>query len=175
MENVEIFGTIPMEKLLKMSEEDRQDVRKCFESCMSIYQRQSSLEIAEKSLVFAQNEYNTEKYIWENIPPIVYDFVDRWVELVREWNIINNPDITEEKLDLLLKADREKKLRKFSTDIYKYVGKIVDVTGLSIGATGLINGLVIGEKRRAIISTVGAGGYNIQCFHFRTIIKPLKD
>ena len=49
-------------------------------------------------------------------------------------------------------------------------GKITDATALKVGATGELNGYVRGEKGTAKIQTIGAGGYNIQCFHFRTLI-----
>ena len=54
------------------------------------------------------------------------------------------------------------------------VGTITDAKGLSVGAKGELNGIVIGTKARARIETIGAGGYNIQCFHFRTLIHELK-
>lgn len=50
------------------------------------------------------------------------------------------------------------------------VGTITDATGLKVGAKGDLNGYIIGEKGRAKVQTIGAGGYNIQCFHFRTLI-----
>lgn len=53
-------------------------------------------------------------------------------------------------------------------------GKITDATGLSIGAKADLNGYIIGEKGTAKVQTIGAGGYNIQCYHFRTLINELK-
>lgn len=50
------------------------------------------------------------------------------------------------------------------------VGKITDASNLKIGAKGDLNGIIIGERGKAKVQTVGAGGYNIQCFHFRTLI-----
>lgn len=50
------------------------------------------------------------------------------------------------------------------------VGEITDASGLKIGAKQDLNGIIIGTKGRAKVSTIGAGGYNIQCFHFRTLI-----
>ena len=35
-----------------------------------------------------------------------------------------------------------------------------------------LNGYIIGTKGCCSIKTIGAGGYNIQCFHFRTLIHP---
>lgn len=50
------------------------------------------------------------------------------------------------------------------------VGQITDATGLSAGAKDDLNGYIIGTNGRAKVQTIGAGGYNIQCFHFRTLI-----
>lgn len=50
------------------------------------------------------------------------------------------------------------------------VGKITDASGLEVGAKHDLNGYIVGEKGTAKVQTIGAGGYNIQCFHFRTLI-----
>ena len=50
------------------------------------------------------------------------------------------------------------------------VGKITDAGMLEIGAKGDLNGYIKGEKATAKVLTIGAGGYNIQCYHFRTLI-----
>lgn len=50
------------------------------------------------------------------------------------------------------------------------VGKITDASGLEIGAKQDLNGYIVGDKGTAKVQTIGAGGYNIQCFHFRTLI-----
>lgn len=51
------------------------------------------------------------------------------------------------------------------------VGKITDASGLHIGAKGDLNGFIVGDKGTAKVATIGAGGYNVQCFHFRTLIR----
>ena len=53
-------------------------------------------------------------------------------------------------------------------------GTITDATGLEIGDKGELNGIVFGTKGNARITTIGAGGYNIQCYHFRTLIHEVK-
>ena len=54
------------------------------------------------------------------------------------------------------------------------VGTITDASNLYIGGKGDLNGFIIGDKGTAKVQTIGAGGYNIQRFHFRTLINPLK-
>lgn len=53
-------------------------------------------------------------------------------------------------------------------------GRITDASCLQIGAKGDLNGYIVGEKGTAKVQTIGAGGYNIQCFHFRTLISEYK-
>ena len=50
------------------------------------------------------------------------------------------------------------------------VGQITDASDLRIGAKHDLNGFIIGTKGRAKVQTIDAGGYNIQCYHFRTLI-----
>lgn len=56
----------------------------------------------------------------------------------------------------------------------KIVETITDASNLKVGAKGDLNGYIIGTKGKAKVQTIGAGGYNIQCYHFRTLINRLK-
>ena len=49
-------------------------------------------------------------------------------------------------------------------------GTITDATGLRVGMKGDLDGFIIGERGTAKVQTIGAGGYNIQCYHFRTLV-----
>lgn len=53
-------------------------------------------------------------------------------------------------------------------------GKIIDASNLRVGAKGDIDGIVIGERGKARIQTIGAGGYNIQCYHFRVLVHAVR-
>lgn len=82
-----------------------------------------------------------------------------------------------EALEALKKSlDREAEL-KYDDIIErtnKIVGQITDASQLAIGAKGDLNGVIVGTRGKAQVTTIGAGGYNIQCYHFRTLIKPVK-
>lgn len=54
------------------------------------------------------------------------------------------------------------------------VEEITDASNLKIGDKGDLNGYIIGTKGTAKVQTIGAGGYNIQCFHFRTLVNEVK-
>lgn len=57
----------------------------------------------------------------------------------------------------------------------KIVGQITDAGGLRVGNKGDLNGHIKGTKGVAKVQTIGAGGYSVQCFHFRTLINPVKE
>ncbi|MFP3728916.1 hypothetical protein U8V72_27390 [Priestia filamentosa] len=73
-------------------------------------------------------------------------------------------------LDDCLEEDKKIKMLRLVNRIKKVVGTITDATELRIGLTGEINGLIVGENGKATVETISAGGWNIQCFHFRTLV-----
>ena len=73
-----------------------------------------------------------------------------------------------------IEQERRAKLLDLISRIMKVVGRITDASDLRIGPKGDINGIIVGTEGRAKIETIGAGGYNIQCFHFRTLIHEYK-
>ena len=81
-------------------------------------------------------------------------------------------DITEAITALRKDLDKEW-VRKYDFIIERtnqIVGQITDASNLSIGEKQDLNGYIIGTKGTAKVQTIGAGGYNIQCYHFRTLI-----
>ena len=51
------------------------------------------------------------------------------------------------------------------------VGKVTDWKGLHFGRNGMLNGRVTGNCGSVYVETIGAGGYNIQRFHYRVLLK----
>lgn len=83
----------------------------------------------------------------------------------------------EESIAKLQKELDEEAKRKYDFIVERataITGKITDASGLKVGAKDDLNGYIIGERGTAKVQTIGAGGYNIQCFHFRTLINELK-
>lgn len=75
--------------------------------------------------------------------------------------------IDENKLEEILLKDCKARYFQLVKEVTKYTGIITDAQGLSIHA-GELNGIIIGEKGKAKVQTFSAGGWNIQCFHYRT-------
>lgn len=84
--------------------------------------------------------------------------------------VTNTYSIKEDKLEELLMKDITARYFKLIDQITKYVGKIKDASNLSIGKKGDLNGYVVGEDGKARVETIGAAGYNIQVFHYRTLV-----
>lgn len=80
----------------------------------------------------------------------------------------------DEKLKKILDKNVQHKYTKFISQIEEKAGTIKDVAGLRIGLKGDINGYVIGDKNKVHVETITAGGYNIQCLHYRTLVNTIK-
>ena len=77
-------------------------------------------------------------------------------------------------LEKAMEEEKRAKLIDLIGRIMGTVGPITDAAALHIGPGGDINGYIVGTEGKAKIQTIGAGGYNIQCFHFRTLIHEMK-
>lgn len=64
-------------------------------------------------------------------------------------------------------AEKKSKMLRLVGEVTAITGQITDAKGLYIRA-GDLNGTILGEKGAANVQTFSAGGWNIQCFHFRT-------
>ena len=74
----------------------------------------------------------------------------------------------------LIQEERNRKALYIYYNIYNRVGKVLDATNLYIGSDGNINGCIIGEKGQVNVNTILAGGYNIQCLHYRVLFQVVK-
>lgn len=85
-----------------------------------------------------------------------------------------NKEEREAWLEKTIEEEKKAKLADLIARINKVVGTITDASYLTIGGKGDINGFVVGTEGKARVETIGAGGYNIVCFHFRTLIHEIK-
>jgi len=57
--------------------------------------------------------------------------------------------------------------------VYNITGPIIDCSDIHWSGKAL-NGIVVGENGSAEVETIDAGGWNIQRYHLRVLVKPLK-
>lgn len=93
-------------------------------------------------------------------------------EILRLENMRSNQE-REEYLQKMLEQQKKSLLLDLLQRITSKTGEITDANNLFISDSGQINGYIIGKKGKVEVETVGAGGYNIQCFHFRTLVKEI--
>ena len=76
-------------------------------------------------------------------------------------------------LDKVITQEMNNKLIDLMARVTKVTGTITDAAGLRI-RNGELNGVIEGERGTASVTTIGAGGWNIQRFHWRTLVHPIK-
>lgn len=128
-----------------------------------------------RDLYYAEDSEHSN--LWGQIPLREYcaqarAIKDRFLKVwgFMEQYITTGDTIDDEKLKKDLDRDAELKYDDIIERTNELIGKIEDANGLKIGGKGDLNGIIIGERGSVKVETIGAGGYNIQCYHFRTLI-----
>ncbi|AZJ44162.1 hypothetical protein [Bacillus velezensis] len=85
-----------------------------------------------------------------------------------------HPKYFEKNVKSYLDSEAYVKKVKLLSRIKKEVGQITNAADLYISNNGEINGIVHGEKGSINVETVSAGGINVQCFHYRVLVKPVR-
>lgn len=88
-----------------------------------------------------------------------------WMERYMDRDVLDIDKLTRD-----LNAEADRKYDFIIERTVEKVGQIVDASGLYVGNKGDLNGYIDGQKGTVKVQTIGAGGYNIQRFHFRTLI-----
>lgn len=73
-------------------------------------------------------------------------------------------------LNKLLETEKQAKLLDMVTRISGITGEITDASYLKVSGKGNLDGYVVGKEGKAKVETIGAGGYHIQRFHYRTLV-----
>lgn len=96
---------------------------------------------------------------------------DRWAHVTqfnhgdKPWDETMRRDIAQEKI---------RKYDSLLDRVCHIVGTITDASGLKVGPKGELDGIVGGTDGKCQVQTIGAGGWNIQVFHYRVLVKPIK-
>lgn len=79
--------------------------------------------------------------------------------------------VDENKLNKVISQEKERKYKDLVKRVEAVVGTITNAENLHIGnQNGELNGYVEGTNGKCSVETISAGGYNIQCFHYRVLI-----
>lgn len=156
-------------------------------------QRENKYDITEDNLKFLKvftwdnkRKYTDEKvaqilaelptmarYMQDNITSdIAYQKLERWKKIVGRGlaDLVSRYDY-DEYIEKFLDREVDSKRRKLISRVEKKVGEIIDASALYIGVNGEINGVVVGTKDKAYVNTIYAGGYAVQCLHYRVLVK----
>lgn len=80
-----------------------------------------------------------------------------------------------ERLEKELIKDAEAKYDIIVARACNHIKEITDATGLYVGGNGELNGVILGTEGKCSVTTISAGGYNIQCAHFRVLVRKIKE
>lgn len=95
----------------------------------------------------------------------------RWISLLTYERAMN----WETKIREVLEKEAARKYEKLVNKVTDIVGNITDVASIRVSSNGELNGIIHGDKGTAKVLTIGAGGYNIQAFHFHALISEVKQ
>lgn len=106
-------------------------------------------------------------------PQVIIDFVNKWGELAFNWMMENTRHPDAESIRKTVENEKQIKIIQLTMRVTDVTGTITDASHLSIGEKGDLVGYIKGEKGTAEVQTISAGGWNIQRFHYRTIVTKL--
>jgi len=107
------------------------------------------------------------KALWNEMRENSNNFRAAWVH-VTQFNHGSKP--WDETMQKDIEIEKNRKYDDIIERTNAIVGQITDASNLKVGAKGDLNGYIIGTRGKAKVQTIGAGGWNIVRFHFRTLI-----
>ena len=96
---------------------------------------------------------------------------EKYNGIVRELAFGYSDKAREERLLKIIENEAKNKEARLIARVNKEVGTIIGAKYLHVGVNGDLNGFIEGEKGTCKIETIYAGGYNIQCLHYRVLVK----
>ena len=98
------------------------------------------------------------------------ELFEKYSLIVRDLAYGYSPQDREEKLLKIIETEAIRKEKALIARVNKEVGTIVKALSLNVGVDGELNGIIQGETGICKIQTIYAGGYNVQCLHYRVLI-----
>ncbi len=144
------------------------------EKCCKMFQidREKAIKMSDELRERVHGKYETRYAVNRFGRPITVEVKVEAGDLEPFAIYLNEPnrETAKEKLEKELANEYRRKYDFIIERTNAIVKVITDASGLRIGGTGELNGFIVGTAGTAKVQTIGAGGWNIQCYHFRTLI-----
>lgn len=88
------------------------------------------------------------------------------------WNELEEARRSDEEIHAANVRDAESAIINLIYRVRDAVGTITDWSGVHVSG-GVLNGYVVGTEGRCVVETITAGGWNIQRFHLRVLVKQI--
>lgn len=166
----------------KWSTETGQSVTEYYELCdlctklEDIHSSYNKLDDAKKIvsnwIVKVVSEKTKVEFV-TSAPKVIIDFVNSWGELAYDWMMENMKNPNAESIRKLIENDKQVKIVQLTMRVTDVIGKITNANEMNVSEKGDLIGIIEGENGRARVETISAGGWNIQCYHYRTLVTKL--
>ena len=123
---------------------------------------------------FNRNYYSAVDNLTKNLTRLNGAYEGEYTGRVRKY-IYTSYAVDTEQLKKIIAEEKKRKYEDLVNRVTQITGNITDVSNLRIGnQNGELNGYIIGEQGKAKVETISAGGYNIQRFHYRCLVNPVR-
>ena len=132
-----------------------------------------AIDYYNNALVEYKKEKQELKYfnVWNG------DYNKKMRELIEKYGkwvvgdlALRSPKDAEEQIIKNIERDAIAKEQMLIKRVNKAVGTIVKSITLNVGVNGELNVIIEGVNGKCKIETIYAGGYNIQCLHYRVLV-----
>lgn len=132
-----------------------------------------AIDYYNNALVEYKKEKQELKYfnVWNG------DYNKKMRELIEKYGkwvvgdlALRSPKDAEKQIIKNIERDAIAKEQMLIKRVNKAVGTIVKSITLNVGVNGELNGIIEGVNGKCKIETIYAGGYNIQCLHYRVLV-----
>ena len=121
--------------------------------------------------------YKEEKKQLNNLCVWNDDYKNKKLELIEKYGkwivgdlALRSPKDAQEQIIKNIEREAISKEQMLIKRVNKVVGTIVSSISLYVGVNGELNGVIEGVNGKCKIETIYAGGYNIQCLHYRVLV-----
>ncbi len=134
------------------------------------YAKHSEITNAWNNAYQTDNWREEQKRLSAESKKLKNEFTAKWSHIL-QFN--HGSDTWENTMRKDIAAEKDRKYDDLLNRVIAITGSITDANGLHVGLKGDLDGVVKGEKGIAEVNTIGAGGYAIQCYHHRTLVKKI--